>query len=68
MAATKYYGTGRRKSSTARVYMHAGSGKITVNSNVFNRGWQVGPVNVPAAATATGNTYTDGAAVSVMRN
>jgi small subunit ribosomal protein S9 len=26
------YGTGRRKSSTARVYMQAGTGKITVNS------------------------------------
>ena len=26
-----YYGTGRRKSSTARVYVKAGSGEITVN-------------------------------------
>ena len=31
MAATKYYGTGRRKSSTARVNLHSGSGRITVN-------------------------------------
>ncbi|MEO6081186.1 MAG: 30S ribosomal protein S9 [Steroidobacteraceae bacterium] len=30
MAATQY-GTGRRKTATARVYMKAGSGKITVN-------------------------------------
>ena len=29
--ATKYYGTGRRKSSVARVYVKAGKGKITVN-------------------------------------
>ena len=28
---TKYYGTGRRKSSVARVYLSAGKGKITVN-------------------------------------
>ncbi len=28
---TKYYGTGRRKSSVARVYLMPGSGKITVN-------------------------------------
>jgi small subunit ribosomal protein S9 len=27
-----HYGTGRRKTSTARVYMRAGSGKITVNA------------------------------------
>ncbi len=31
MAATQYYGTGRRKTSTARVFATAGSGTITVN-------------------------------------
>ena len=31
MATTKYYGTGRRKSSVARVYLVPGSGKITIN-------------------------------------
>ena len=31
MASEKYYGTGRRKSSVARVYLTAGTGKITVN-------------------------------------
>jgi small subunit ribosomal protein S9 len=31
MAATANYGTGRRKSASARVYMKAGTGKITVN-------------------------------------
>lgn len=31
MAATQYYGTGRRKTSTARVFMKSGSGNITVN-------------------------------------
>ena len=29
--AKKYYGTGRRKSSVARVYIKAGKGKIVVN-------------------------------------
>jgi small subunit ribosomal protein S9 len=31
MAATQYYGTGRRKTSTARVFLTNGSGTITVN-------------------------------------
>ena len=31
MADTQYYGTGRRKSSTARVFLRAGSGNIVVN-------------------------------------
>ena len=32
MSATQYYGTGRRKTSTARVFLQNGEGKITVNS------------------------------------
>ena len=31
MSITQYYGTGRRKTSTARVYLKNGSGAITVN-------------------------------------
>jgi len=31
MALPENYGTGRRKTATARVYLHPGSGKITVN-------------------------------------
>ena len=31
MSTTQYYGTGRRKTSTARVYLKSGSGAITVN-------------------------------------
>ncbi|MBR6230042.1 MAG: 30S ribosomal protein S9 [Eubacterium sp.] len=31
MAAQTFYGTGRRKSSVARVYMTPGSGKVTIN-------------------------------------
>ncbi len=32
MADTQYYGTGRRKTSTARVFLTPGSGKIQVNN------------------------------------
>lgn len=31
MATLKYYGTGRRKKSVARVYLVAGTGKIAIN-------------------------------------
>ncbi len=31
MAATQYYGTGRRKTATARVFLTNGAGNITVN-------------------------------------
>jgi Ribosomal protein S9/S16 len=31
VASTKFYGTGRRKSSVARVYLVPGTGKITIN-------------------------------------
>ena len=36
MADIQYYGTGRRKTSTARVYLRPGSGAITVNRREFN--------------------------------
>ncbi|MFT4609704.1 MAG: small subunit ribosomal protein S9, partial [Cellvibrionaceae bacterium] len=31
MSATQYYGTGRRKTSTARVFLTKGTGVITIN-------------------------------------
>ncbi|MGH8259032.1 MAG: 30S ribosomal protein S9, partial [Steroidobacteraceae bacterium] len=31
MALQHNYGTGRRKTATARVYLHSGTGQITVN-------------------------------------
>ncbi len=31
MSVTQYYGTGRRKSATARVFLRSGAGSITVN-------------------------------------
>ena len=35
MAEIQYYGTGRRKTSVARVYLRPGSGKIVVNRRDF---------------------------------
>ena len=35
MAATQYYATGRRKESTARVFLRPGTGTITVNQREF---------------------------------
>lgn len=36
MADTQYYGTGRRKTSTARVFIKAGSGNITINDRTLD--------------------------------
>jgi small subunit ribosomal protein S9 len=36
MAATKYYGTGKRKSSIARVWLTPGTGVITVNTKTID--------------------------------
>ena len=33
--ANQYYGTGRRKSSTARVFLKAGSGNLTINDRTL---------------------------------
>ena len=37
MAESHFYGTGRRKTSTARVYLRPGSGAITVNNRPLDR-------------------------------
>ncbi|MFT5033962.1 MAG: small subunit ribosomal protein S9 [Bacteroidia bacterium] len=37
MSATQYYGTGRRKTSTARVFLTSGSGAITVNARTLDQ-------------------------------
>jgi small subunit ribosomal protein S9 len=36
MAVTQYYGTGRRKTSTARVFIRSGAGDITINSRTLD--------------------------------
>ncbi len=37
MAAAQYYGTGRRKTSTARVFLRPGSGAVTINEKTFEQ-------------------------------
>lgn len=37
MSATQYYGTGRRKTSTARVFLKSGSGQITINDRPLSQ-------------------------------
>ena len=37
MAAIEYYATGRRKTSTARVFLRPGTGTITVNHRQFDK-------------------------------
>ena len=37
MSTEQYYGTGRRKTSTARVYLRPGAGSITVNSRPLDQ-------------------------------
>lgn len=37
MAEIQYYGTGRRKTSTARVYLRPGSGDVQVNKKSFDQ-------------------------------
>ena len=35
MAAVQYYGTGRRKTSTARVFLRPGTGAVKINQRTF---------------------------------
>ncbi|BFM48022.1 30S ribosomal protein S9 [Marinomonas sp. THO17] len=37
MSATQYYGTGRRKTSTARVFLKAGSGNLVINNRSLDQ-------------------------------
>ncbi|MDD6037548.1 MAG: 30S ribosomal protein S9 [bacterium] len=57
MASTKYYGTGRRKSSVARVYVTPGTGKITINKRDIDDYFGLETLKVivrqPFAATET---------------
>lgn len=57
MANTKYYGTGRRKSSVARVYLTPGTGKITINKTDINEYFGLETLKVvvrqPLSATET---------------
>ena len=37
MAAVEYYGTGRRKTSTARVFLRPGGGAFSINHEAFDK-------------------------------
>lgn len=37
MSSTQYYGTGRRKTSTARVFLTSGQGNITINKRPIDQ-------------------------------
>ena len=57
----RYYATGRRKSSVARVYLTKGTGKVTVNKvdakEFFPHEVQVLDLTQPFKVTATENQY-----------
>jgi small subunit ribosomal protein S9 len=61
LASEKFYGTGRRKSSVARVYLSQGTGKITINKRDIDEFF--GPetlkmiVRQPLAATDTADKF-----------
>ena len=61
MATTKYYGTGRRKSSVARVYLVPGTGNITINKRSLDEYFGLETLKVivrqPLAATETTDKY-----------
>ena len=58
MATEKYYGTGRRKKSIARVYIMPGTGKITINKRDIDEyfGLETLKVIVRQPLVATENT------------
>ena len=60
-ADLQYYGTGRRKSSIARVYVTNGTGKITVNGRDVNEYMPYAPLVMdlkqPLVLTGTENKY-----------
>ena len=60
-AAQKFYGTGRRKSSVARVFLMPGKGNITVNKRTIDEYFGLETLKVivrqPLVATDTLNKY-----------
>ena len=61
MASAKFYGTGRRKKSIARVYLMPGTGKITVNKRDIDDYFGLETLKIiarqPFEATNTGDKY-----------
>ena len=62
MANSKFYGTGRRKKSIARVYLSAGTGKITINKRDIDDYFGLETLKVvvrqPFTATETEGKFT----------
>ena len=60
-AAQKFYGTGRRKSSVARVYLTPGKGNITINKRDIDEYFGLETLKVivrqPFAATETADKF-----------
>lgn len=60
-AAEKFYGTGRRKSSVARVYVKPGKGKITINKRDIDEYFGLETLKMvvrqPLVATETADKY-----------
>ena len=58
---TKFYGTGRRKSSVARVYITPGTGKITINKKDMDEYFGLDTLKVivkqPLVATGTDGKF-----------
>ena len=61
MATAKFYGTGRRKKSIARVYLVPGTGKITINKRDMDEYFGLDTLKVivrqPLAATETADKF-----------
>ena len=61
MASIEYYGTGRRKTSTARVFLRPGKGAITVNHREFDRYFTTDALRTqvrrPLLLTETGDKF-----------
>ena len=61
MAAVEYYGTGRRKTATARVFLRPGTGAIRVNHRAFEAFFPTealrNQIKQPLALTETGDKF-----------
>jgi small subunit ribosomal protein S9 len=60
-AAIQYYGTGRRKTSTARVFLRPGSGVVTINRKPLEQAFPTEALRTqirrPLAVTETGDKF-----------
>jgi small subunit ribosomal protein S9 len=61
LAAIEYYGTGRRKTSTARVFLRPGKGVITINHREFDKFFTTDALRTqvrrPLLLTETGDRF-----------